>query len=73
MRLRNEDGAAHFTLRVRKQVAVLPYHLIHCREEKKKHQGTASGKTWSIQTQPRSDTTEKVKVVVVVVARIHFI
>lgn len=63
LRLRNEDGAAHFALRVRKQVAVLLYHLIHCREEKEKHQATASGKTWSLQTQQK----KQVVVVVVVV------
>lgn len=33
LRRGNEDGAAHFTLRVGKQVAVLLYHLIYCREE----------------------------------------
>lgn len=34
LRRGNEDGAAHFTLRVGKQVAVLLYHLIYCREER---------------------------------------
>lgn len=56
LRLRNEDGATHFTLRVRKQVAVLLYHLIHCREEKQKHQATAYGKTWTLQIQQKKQT-----------------